>query len=178
MKKWLFLLFLAPSLMNSYAFAENTQKILFVCGGNTGRSPMAEGLANQLFDFPKYHYDAFSRGVNVNPKEITPEVNAVKVMEELDISIQSHRATSVTIADINAAKLVLAMTEAQKKKLLALDPSASNKIYTLSQCANGTQHDIDDAYGKDLAFYHQTRIKIAEYIQMIEKHDFQCYDVK
>jgi protein-tyrosine phosphatase len=164
-------------LFSPLCFAKNVQKILFVCGGNTGRSPMAEGLANNFFNFPEQHYHAFSRGVNVNPKEISPETNSIKVMEELGISIKSHRATPVTLSDINSAKLVLTMTEAQKDKLLSLDPSASEKIYTLSQCANGTQQDISDAYGKNLAFYRQTRIQIAQYLEMIEKNGFHCYHV-
>lgn len=168
-------LFFVSLLFSALAFAQNDQKVLFVCGGNTGRSPMAEGLANHFFNFPAQHYDAFSRGVNVNPKEITPETNSIKVMEELGISIQSHRATPVTVSDIQSAKLVLTMTQAQKDKLLSLDPSASEKIYTLSQCADGTQQDISDAYGKNLAFYRQTRIQIAEYIEMIEKNGFHCH---
>ncbi len=177
MKKLLLCLLFTHLFFSISAFAQTPQKILFVCGGNTGRSPMAEGLANDFFDFPSKNYDAFSRGVNVNPKETTPEVNAVKAMNELHISIQSHHATPVTISDINSAELVLAMTLVQKNKLLALDPSAGNKIFTLSQCANGTQHDIEDAYKKDLAFYRLTRMQIAEYIEMIEKNKFQCYQV-
>ncbi|MBP9725988.1 MAG: hypothetical protein KBD83_00775 [Gammaproteobacteria bacterium] len=160
----------------SLIFASDTQRILFVCGGNTGRSPMAESLANEFFDFSTYGYEAFSRGVNVNPNEIMPEKNAVIVMHQWDnaSNIDMHRAQSITISDIDSASIVLTMTAAQKERLLALDPHAANKIFMLSQCANGTLQDVSDMYGHDLAFYQETGKQIAHYLQLIKDHGFFC----
>lgn len=67
------------------------------------------------------------------------------------------------------------MTQAQKEKLLALDPHAAKKIFLLSQCADGSIQDVSDMYGHDLAFYQQTSKKIAHYLQLIKAHDFSCY---
>jgi protein-tyrosine phosphatase len=175
-KKRLLSSFLSIFLPLSIVFADTPQRILFVCGGNTGRSPMAESLANNYFKFPQYGYNAFSRGINVNPDEIMPEQNAVTVMYEWsNISdIVDHRATPVTMADINQASVVLAMTVAQKEKLLALNPTAAHKIFTLSQCANGTSQDVNDMYGHDLAFYQKTSKQIADYLQLIKQHGFSC----
>lgn len=172
-------LFAAISLFCFYAshsFAATTtnDKILFVCGGNTGRSPMAEYLANDYFHFAKDGYIADSRGANVNPKELTPESYAIVAMKEFGVKdISAHRAMPVTKADIDSAKLVLVMTEAHKEKLLKIDPTAKN-IYLLAECATGKKEDVADAYGHDLKFYENTRDTIAKYIGLIQKNNMQC----
>lgn len=150
--------------------------ILFICGGNTGRSPLAENLANDYYDFPKSGYIAFSRGVNVNPQERMPERNAVTVMRQWNplSRISMHRATSVTAMDISKSTIILTMTQAQKEKLRKLYPKAMNKIWMLSECANGIESDVNDMYGHDLDFYQQTSKKIADYIQLIQEHTFSC----
>lgn len=159
---------------SSFAATTDSNKILFVCGGNTGRSPMAEYLANDYFHFAKNGYIADSRGANVNPTELTPESYAIVAMKELGIKdISNHRATPMAKADIDSAKLVLVMTEAYKEKLLKIDPTAKN-IYLLSECATGKKEDVADAYGHDLKFYENTRNIIAKYIGLIQKNNMQC----
>lgn len=160
----------------SIALADETPRILFVCGGNTGRSPMAESLANDYIHFPAAGYETFSRGLHVNPKETLPEKNAVTVMQQWtpNTRIGSHRATPITVADIQSADRVIAMTAAQKEALLKLDPASASKIWMMSQCANGTKQDIDDMYGHDLMVYQQTSKKMAYYLQLIKNHHFTC----
>jgi len=148
-------------------------KVLFVCGGNTGRSPMAEYLANDYFHFKEGGYIADSRGANVDPKEILPESNAVLVMKQLHIDIQKHRARAVTRNDIESSKLVLTMTQSHKQKLLQMTPEAKN-IYLLSECATGKLIDVDDAYGQDIEFYEKTRDMIASYIKIIQGNGMLC----
>lgn len=162
----------------SIALADETPRILFVCGGDTGRSPMAESLANDYFHFGAAGYEAYSRGLRVNHKEILPEKNAVIVMHQWTPTTQmdSHRATPITVADIDRADIVLAMTAAQKETLLMLDPKAARKIFMLSQCANGTTQDIHDMYAHDLSVYQQTSKQIAHYLQLIKSHQFSCYN--
>lgn len=148
-------------------------KVLFVCGGNTGRSPMAEYLANDYFHFEEDGYIADSRGTNVNSEEILPESNAVLVMKQLHIDIQKYRARAITRNDIESSKLVLAMTQSHKQKLLQMTPDAKN-IYLLSECATGKLIDVDDAYGQDIEFYEKTRDTIASYIKVIQGNGMLC----
>lgn len=152
--------------MNALAIEKSA--ILFVCTGNTGRSPMAEGLANQVLHWPSLGYHAFSRGIKVNPAKRTPEVNAVTVMRQLGANIADGEAQSITLYDIGQAEWVLTMTLTQRNDVRALDPHAAAKIMTLSECANGTMHDIPDAYGHDMAVYRATRNQIATYLKIIQ----------
>ena len=147
------------------------QKILFVCGGNTGRSVIAAGLLNQNYALGKTKYNAFSRGVNVNPRELRPEPNAVGVMNEKGIDIRAHRASPLEKKDLDSAAFILAMTQVHKEKILASSPESAQKIKLLSEYADGTFQDIEDAYGRDLDFYRHTRDQIETYIQAIISRD-------
>jgi protein-tyrosine phosphatase len=163
----------------SFAVSNNPQDplIMFVCGGNIGRSPMAEYMANYYFAFPTHGYQVDSRGANVDLKETHPEKNAIIVMSDLNIDLSKHRAKQIVVADINKATLILTMTKTHKNKVLALEPAAKN-VYMLSECADGTQTDISDAYGKDLFFYKKTRDQIKMYLQEIYAHKMKCSPLK
>ena len=156
------------------ALATTKPAFLFVCTGNTGRSPMAEALANDVLDFDASGYPDFSRGINVNSEKTARETNAIIVMKELGADISATEAKTVTGADINASTWVLAMTRAHKEQLIARAPSAAAKIKMLSECATGREQDIEDAYGQDLSFYRQTRDQMATYIADIQEHGFTC----
>jgi protein-tyrosine-phosphatase len=148
--------------------------ITFVCTGNTGRSVMAEYLAKYGTDFTEHGYRINSRGVNVRPREKKPEVNAIVTMKKIGIRIKKHRAKQLTAASTKKANLILTMTAAQKDEILkTIAPGASN-VYMLSECANGTQTDIPDAYGKPLKIYEATRHQIQSYLDKILKQDGRC----
>lgn len=171
MRQIMRLIIISSSLHTAVAATVSAEHVLFVCGGNTGRSPMAEYLTNDYFKFSGYV--ASSRGVKVNSNELTPESNAVTVMQEWGVDMRAHRAEAVTASAIDQARVVLAMTSAHKQTLLAMDPQASN-IHTLSECADGSEVDVADAYGHDLSYYRKTRDQIAGYIQLIKHHGFHC----
>ncbi len=175
MKKKALLIISLILSMNQAFSAEQPQQMIFVCGGNTGRSPMAEYLANDHFGFPAEGYIAISRAASLDPTAITPEKNAIQAMLEkpFNINISLHRAQQLTAQDVKNSDYVLTMTKAQKQKILTtIDPddrNTSNKVYMLSECANGTQVDVPDAWGKNLETYEKTRDQIAGYIQKIQQ---------
>jgi len=75
------------------------KKILFVCTGNSCRSQMAEGLANDL------GWDAFSAGTKPE-KEVSP--NAIKAMAEIGLDISDHYPKLVE--EINLDEMDVIMT--------------------------------------------------------------------
>ncbi len=180
MKKTLMLCLLSAN----FAFAASkADTVLFVCGGNTGRSPMAENLSNYYFAFPTHGNIADSRGVNVSTRE--PESNAVIVMNEMRTDISAHEAESLTTADVYRAKIVLTMQLKHKEKILGtgpytesgIAPNAQN-VLMLSECADGTQTDVPDAYGHDVDYYRMVRDQIKGYIQEIYDRGGKCYNSK
>ncbi len=104
--------------------------ILFVCGGNTGRSFAAEKWTR----FSKYgrKVDAFSRGSGITAEDsLTPEEPMVDLLladkripaynkDRLHNAIKFHRATPASTMDIYNADIVLAMTKSHKQRLFDL----------------------------------------------------------
>ena len=66
----------------------HTQRILFLCTGNSCRSQMAEGWARHL---KRDQVEAHSAGIEVHG--LNP--SAVKVMSEAGVDISRHRSTHV-----------------------------------------------------------------------------------
>ena len=127
-------------ITNTYGVANNQSKqttklsviatyyskptVLFVCGGNTGRSVMAEWYFRAV---PWYstRFDVFSRGSGINPSdEVAIEPFAVEILtsthEATSEEINLHRATPVSMVDIYKADIILTMTKSYKDRLINL----------------------------------------------------------
>ncbi|MDC0535096.1 hypothetical protein OAO18_04705 [Francisellaceae bacterium] len=161
------------ALIATYTTAIANEKILFVCTGNTGRSVMAEYYANDYAQKKNLDIKATSAGVNVDPKDIKPEKNAKVVMNQQGINIKDHVAQQANIENLKNANLVITMTAKQKQALLKIDPKATN-IFTLNQCSNDGNEDIEDAYGKSVTVYEETRNEIETDIKKIYDNGGKC----
>ena len=122
-------------------------KILFVCTGNTCRSPMAQVMAAKLWGAD---YEVISAGLMAMPS--SPASNhAVSAMKNRQLDLSSHRAQMVTDKLIEEAELILTMTESHKEALVQV---AKDKVYTLGEYA-GQRISISDPYGGDLRIYNK-----------------------
>jgi len=139
-------------MVNTLSFAAEPL-ITFVCTGNTGRSPMAEALAQNIINKEHLGIAVESRGLEVDPKEIDPEQGTLRVLKERGIDISSHKATQLSEADIKKSTLVLTMTSVHKEKILKQYPEAQDHVFTLAEYATGKHEDLMDAYGKPLEAY-------------------------
>jgi L-threonylcarbamoyladenylate synthase len=133
--------------------------VLFVCTGNTCRSPMAAGFFQS--SLPETKGDALpvrviSAGVNAEDGEYADQM-AIEAMREVHIDISRHRTRNLNINMIDSADWIFTMTQSQKDCILALMPSCEKRIKTLSK--NGD--DIPDPMSKSKECYRQVRDKIA-----------------
>ena len=89
----------------------NIQQIIFVCTGNTCRSPMAESLYISM-EFGK-DIKASSRGLVVLfPEPLNPK--AETVLKTHGLELNNHTAKQLKDNEINETTLVLTMTQNQK----------------------------------------------------------------
>ena len=143
------------------------KEILFLCTGNTCRSPMAEVIARDLFGETARFT---SRGASVFAPSRASADAEYTVELEFGLSLANHTARELTEADIARADLILTMTRAHKDFVLRAYPAYADKCFTL--CAYTTQldQDIRDPYGMDIDAY---RACARELRACIEKLSFE-----
>lgn len=137
--------------------------ILFVCTGNTCRSPMAEAIFNKISADEHINATADSAGIYTDGSEVSK--NAVKVMKEYNVDISGRKSKTVTADLVGGADLVLTMSKLHKEALIRMFRE-NEKIYTLSEYI-GEDEDVSDPFGGDENVYRQCRDKLYEMIKKV-----------
>lgn len=136
------------------------KQILFVCTGNTCRSPMAEGIFNELARRWRIGgIQAGSAGLAAFPGD-DPAENAVRVMAEWGIDISAHRSRALTPALLEETDAVVCMTPAHRTALAPYFPAEG--LYLLS-------HGVRDPYGGDMEAYRRCADQIFDGMQELVK---------
>lgn len=136
----------------------NMPTILFVCTGNTCRSPMAEAFANALFSREGIAAHIHSAGVSTGDGYPASQ-HAIHTMAQELLDIGSHQSKQVTKEMLQESTVVLAMTAGHLRYVKTLCPTA--KAFTLGDYVMGTG-DVSDPFGGDLDTYHQCATQIKQ----------------
>lgn len=105
--------------------------VLFVCTGNTCRSPMAEGLfKNMLKD--KKDITVLSAGT-MTFGGMPAAKEAIEILQEENIDISEHCSQQLSEKLIDAADIILTMTDSHKRQILSIAPDAESKTFALKK---------------------------------------------
>ena len=138
------------------------KKIIFICTGNTCRSPMAEKILASIIKKEKWKgYVLSSAGIAAKDGDcINPK--SAQVLTENGLECEGFSSTLLKEEDLLDAFAVICMTERQKDVLLDMrwqalkkankigDEEISNNIYSFMEVGG---YDVLDPYGRDLECY-------------------------
>lgn len=137
------------------------EDILFICTGNTCRSPMAEGFFKRAWRKRKIRIH--SAGI-ATLSALKPSELAIRVMREEGIDISSHMSTPLTEEMIREADLILVMESRHKEKICRLFPPAQEKTFLLKEFGLGEKEEVLDPIGGSLRSYWKCAMEIEEAI--------------
>lgn len=121
------------------------KNILIICTGNTCRSPMAEGILNNIIKNKKIQdkYKIKSAGIFAFDNEDANQ-NAVIAMKSMNIDISNHKAKKISLEELKSADIIYVMTSEHKEIVSHAILDINNKAIIM---------DIEDPYGKTIDDY-------------------------
>jgi molybdate transport system ATP-binding protein len=141
---------------------------IFVCHGNTIRSPMAQAICNAeiagRFGVPLESLDslgikALSAGLTAQPGEPIA-VEAQQALGKIGMPVPEHRSRNLTHRLVQRAEAIFCMTEEQRRDLTVMFPATQPKSYRLHP-----DEDLCDPHGKALDGFLDCALQIQDLVR-------------
>lgn len=130
--------------------------ILFVCSGNTCRSPLAEGLAKKILSDHKGKIAHISSAGTSAVDGFPASSLAVEIAKANSVDISGHKARLLNAAMIREADLIVAMASRHRDAVGSIDPSALDHTFLITDFCDDEDGDILDPIGLGLELYKKT----------------------
>ena len=149
--------------------ARRQRLFLFVCSGNTCRSPMAAAIANaeiaarlrvSIDKLQTVNARAMSAGVAARVGEPLT-ADAQEALRSLNVPVALHAARNLTPELAQEAETIFCMTTAVREAVIRMLPAVANKTYCLDAVS-----DIPDPLGKGMEAYLSCARRIHDLVRL------------
>ncbi len=125
-------------------------KILFVCAGNTCRSPMASIIFNKkIKDLAISGVSSKSAGLSVTEENLMPQTKSV--LKDYGVKRITQKPTQITINHLAENSIIICLTDDIKETLqISVPEKFAQKIYSFKDFCG---ENISDPYGGDIGIY-------------------------
>ncbi len=165
------LLVLSFPILNDWRRLKRTlslqQLYIFVCEGNTSRSPIAQAICSaeikkmlglENMESPDFPVRVISAGLAAKPG--TPlHPFAATVLTEMAVNVPHHRSQNLRLNQVENASIIWCMSELQKMDILKKFPSAAHKVKVLNP-----DQEIENPSGKPIEVMRQVAQQIRDSI--------------
>jgi protein-tyrosine-phosphatase len=132
------------------------KKLLFVCSGNTCRSPLAEGIAKKIFPEELLKEVEITSAGSSALDGLPASTLAIQVAGKHSVDLTEHKATLLNKSLVTEADLIITMASSHRDTVGVIEPSALEYTYVLTALCDEESGDIPDPIGLGVAEYEKT----------------------
>jgi len=135
--------------------------ILFICTGNTCRSPMAEAFFNKLAQDTDYY--AASAGIYATEGQAVSQ-GAIDAVAAMGCDLSAHRSGPLRYEQLLEAEKIVCLTDNHKAFLLSTYPELLEKTLSFSEL---TGKSVQDPFGGNAQLYQRSADAITEGVKQL-----------